>query len=215
MEDRARSQEEITQIGNPGKPRGEEGAQMLLRMNSSHFQVTDWALSFLRFREEDSVLDIGCGGGAALKRISRLVPDGHLTGVDYSDVSVKMSQEMNREEIRRGKTEILKASVEKLPFEKNCFDKIITVESFYFWPDPAENLKEVLRILKVGGVFLLVADIYQKEGLSDSALENIARYQLFNPTLEEYHMLFKQAGFSDIKIHTEEVTDWIGVEGIK
>ena len=52
--------------------------------------------------------------------------------------------------------DLVEASVEKLPFADNAFDKIITVESFYFWPDPAENLKEVYRVLKEQGTFLLV-----------------------------------------------------------
>lgn len=215
MSNQARSQEEITQMGNPRKPRGEEGAQMLLRMNDSHFQVTGWALSFFHFQETDQVLDIGCGAGGALKRISESIRTGHLIGVDYSDVSVRLSQEMNEKDVSSGKMEILKASVEQLPFEENRFDKIITVESFYFWPDPAENLKEVLRVLKTSGVFLLVADIYQKEGLDKAVLDNIAQYHLFNPTLEEFRNLFQQAGFSKVKIHTKEGTDWICVEGIK
>ena len=173
MEMTHKNQEEITRKGNPRKPQGEEGEQMLQRMNESHAAVTQWALGFLDFGEEDQALDIGCGG----------------------------------------KMEVLEASVEHLPFEEGSFDKIITVESFYFWPDPAENLKEVLRILKKGGVFLLIADIYQKEGLRESVLENIKQYHLFNPTKEEFRRLFEQAGFAETRIHTKEGEDWICVEG--
>ena len=209
------NQEQITRKGNPRKPQGEEGMRMLCRMNESHSAVTEWALDFLNFKEEDQALDIGCGGGATLKRMSERIAGGHLTGVDYSEVSVKLSQEMNAADIGKGKMEILEASVEKLPFEEERFDKIVTVESFYFWPNPAENLKEVLRILKKGGVFLLVADIYQKEGLGKETLENIERYHLFNPTREEFNTLFQQAGFSEIQIHTKAGEDWICVVGKK
>lgn len=210
-----KKQDTITQKGNPRKPQGTEGEQMLLRMNESHSKVTEWALGFLHFGEQDQVLDIGCGGGATLKRMSRHITAGHLTGVDYSEVSVKLSEEMNEEDIRSGKMEVLEASVEKLPFEEETFDKIVTVESFYFWPNPAENLKEVLRILKKGGVFLLVADIYQKEKMSTETLENIRRYQMFNPTEVEFRELFEQAGFASVKIHTKGGEDWICVEGVR
>lgn len=145
--------------------------------------------------------------------MSEKIPKGHLTGVDYSPVSVELSRETNAQDIQNGKMEVLEASVEHLPFEEGSFDKIITVESFYFWPDPAENLKEVLRILKKGGVFLLIADIYQKEGLRESVLENIKQYHLFNPTKEEFRRLFEQAGFAETRIHTKEGEDWICVEG--
>lgn len=215
METTRKNQDDITRKGNPGKPQGEEGEQMLLRMNESHAAVTQWALDFLEFQEGDCALDIGCGGGATLMRLWERIPKGQLTGVDYSPVSVRTSRQTNAEAVRSGKMEILEASVEKLPFEGGAFHKIVTVESFYFWPDPAENLKEVLRVLKKGGIFLLVADIYQKEGLSEAVRENIKRYQLFNPTKEEFIKLFRQAGFTQIEVHTQEGEDWICVEGRK
>jgi len=89
------------------------------------------------------------------------------------------------------------------------------VESFYFWPDPQENLKEVRRVLKEGGTFLLVADTYNKEGLDPKTLENICRFHLFTPTAEEFRKLFEKAGFTGIQIHVKEGTDWICVEGKK
>lgn len=209
------NQKEITRIGNPRKPQGEEGAQMLRRMNESHCAVTEWALDFLKFQEGDQILDIGCGGGATLMRMSGRIGTGHLVGVDYSAVSVRLSRGLNAADIRAGKMEVLEASVEKLPFQEGSFDKIITVESFYFWPNPVDNLKEVRRVLKTGGVFLLVADIYQKAGLSEETLANIARYQLLNPTPEEFEAMFQQAGFSEIRVHTRDGKDWICIEGIR
>ncbi len=211
----ARTEDEITRVGDPRKPQGSDGEQMLRRMNDSHAAVTEWALRFFDFREFDEVLDIGCGGGAALARMSKYIRTGHLTGVDYSAVSVSLSREWNAADLRSGKMEILEASVEKLPFEQERFDKIITVESFYFWPDPAANLREVLRVLKKGGVFLLTADIYQKEDLGRKALENVERYGLFNPAPQEFYELFEQAGFSRITLHTKQGTDWICVEGVR
>ena len=76
-------------------------------------------------------------------------------------------------------------------YKRQAFDKIITVESFYFWPDPAENMKEVYRVLKEQGTFLLVADIYQKEDLQEQVRENIQRFHLFNPTQEEFRELLE------------------------
>lgn len=206
-------QEELTRLGNPRKPQGEEGEAMLSRMNESHYAVTGWALSHWKIQKNDRILDIGCGGGATLKRMAEEITDGHLTGVDYSPVSVRESSILNTEEIASGKLSVLEASVESLPFEDNTFDKVITVESFYFWPDPVENLKEVRRILKPGGTFLLVADIYGKDGLSEDILENIRQYSLLNPTIEEFRQMFTKAGFSEILVHTKEGTDWICVEG--
>lgn len=206
--------DEIALRGNPRKPQGEEGRQMLQRMNESHCAVTEWALGFFDFVEGNLILDIGCGGGATLARMSKRIQTGHLTGVDYSGVSVELSRNMNTDDIQRGKMDILEASVEKLPFADKTFDKIITVESFYFWPHPVENLKEVHRVLKSGGTFLLVADIYQKDGLGAEALENVRKYEMLNPTIDEFRSMFEQAGFSKIRLHTKPGTDWICAEGV-
>ena len=208
-------QKTITINGNPGKPTGEAGKQMLERMNQSHFELTGWALNFFNVKENDSILDIGCGGGMTLKRLGEFSPNCKLYGIDHSPVAVEESVKLNKNLIDSGKMTIEEASVESLPFVDNFFDRVITVESFYFWPNPVENLKEVLRVLKTGGKFLLVADIYGKEGLSEETLDNIKIFNLLNPTKTEFREMFEKSGFADIEIHLKDGTDWIAVSGKK
>lgn len=210
-----RNEEEVTRLGNPAKPTGEAGEKMLLRMNESHFVVTGWALGHWSPKEDDHILDIGCGGGVTLKRLSERVPAGRLFGIDYSPVSVALSKKTNAADVASGKMTITEGSVSALPFAENTFDKIVTVESFYFWQDPKNDLREVFRVLKPGGHFLLVADIYGKDGLSEHTLENIRDYRMNNPTLDEFRALFEQAGFSETSLHTKNGTDWICVQGMK
>ncbi len=215
MENRESAQKSITEKGNPKKPEGDAGRLMLGRMNESHASLTAWAISLLELEEGDRVLDIGCGGGAALRRMSGSIMSGHLTGVDYSDVSVSLSRENNADDIESGKMEIVEASVEALPFADGSFDKIITVESFYFWPSPAEDIREVCRVLKSGGRFALAADVYTHDGISVESVESIKKYGLFAPSADEFAEMFKKAGFSRTVLHTEPDSDRIVVLGIK
>lgn len=208
------TEKSITEQGNPAKPVGKAGEEMLIRMNASHYDVTGWALDFMELSGNETVLDIGCGGGETLNRISQKTT-GHLTGLDYSPVSVKMTGQRNAEIIASGRMNVIEASVEKMPFSDNSFDRIITVESFYFWKNPPENLKEVYRVLATDGIFLIVADIHGGIELSGKQLENIRKYNLYNPTPEEFHELLENAGFKDVKIHTESGTEWICAEGRK
>ena len=207
------NEKEITRLGNPSKPVGLEGSKMLQRMNKSHYEVTGWGMSHWSIDSSDNILDIGCGGGMTLFRMAKEIKKGHLTGVDYSKVSVEESSKFNEENIKNGKMNIIEGNVESLPFNDNTFDKIITVESFYFWPNPEENLKEVLRVLKNNGTFMLIADIYNKDGLSQEIIDNIELFKLFNPTKEEFVELFKNAGFTNIKLDTKDT--WIVVIGQK
>lgn len=203
----------VTQAGNPAKPTGEAGAEMLARMNDSHAAVTEWGLSHLSIATNATVLDIGCGGGATLHRLALRAPQGHITGVDYSDVSVACSRAFNQADIACGHMDVVQGSVEALPFAEGSFDIITTVESFYFWPNPQENLREVRRVLKEGGTFALIADIHENGQLSDKTRENIGLYHLFNPTKEEFEQLFRRAGFRNITLHTREGEAWITVCG--
>lgn len=204
----------VTEQGNPAKPQGVAGEEMLNRMNVSHYDVTGWAMDFLEISGNENILDIGCGGGETLHRLFERT-SGHLTGVDYSPVSVKTSREHNSECIYSGRMDIVEASVENLPFADDTFDRIITVESFYFWKSPQEDLREVYRVLAGKGIFLIVADIYGGADLSDSEIENIHKYNLYNPTPDEFEKLLTNAGFSDVKIHTKSGTNWICAEGRK
>jgi SAM-dependent methyltransferase len=208
-------EEEITREGNPAHPEGKAGAMMLERMNASHYALTGWALSFWQIKEDDVILDVGCGGGMTLHRMADEVKTGRLVGVDYSETSVEESKATNTSDIASGKMRIELASVDHFPFEDEMFDKIITVESFYFWPDAVRDLKEVHRVLKKDGVFLLTADIYDKPGLSEEVKENIRMYGLRNPDPDAFRRYFEEAGFSECIIHTKDGTDWICVEGHK
>lgn len=205
----------ITELGNPRKPQGEAGIEMLEGMNKRHYAVTGWALDFFEFRDNDTVLDIGCGGGETLHRLSELIEHGKIYGVDYSELSVKLSTEKNKSDVDSGKVSVLEASVETLPFESCTFDKIITIESFYFWPDHAQNLKEVYRVLKNGGRFLIVADINGDAHLNEDDIDGIKKFGLFNPTLEQFRQLLISAGFKDVAIHTKNGEKWVCAEGNK
>ena len=212
MENEKRS---ITELGNPAKPHGDAGAEMLRGMNEHHSAVTEWAVDILDVRPDDTVLDIGCGGGAAISKIADKITSGNVFGVDHSELSVELSTLSNKENVECGKVVISKASVEAMPFGDNCFDRIITVESFYFWPDPSENLKEVYRVLKKGGKFLIAADINGDAQLDEKDIESINKFHLFNPTLGEFRDLLLNAGFTDVRIHTKDKQKWVCAEGNK
>lgn len=205
----------ITELGNPAKPHGEAGELMLKRMGVSHKNVTDWALAHLDIKGTENVLDIGCGGGDALKKMSAKIKSGHLVGADYSEVSVELSKKNNIGDVESGRMEIIQANVENLPFDDNSFDIIYTIESFYFWKKTVECLKEVRRVLAPNGIFMIIADIHGDAELSQEETDNVKKYNLFNPTLAQFRELLEKSGFSDIKIHTKDGEKWVCTESVK
>ena len=208
------TQEEITRL-DPSDPRGEAGEAMLTRMNDSHSLLTDRALSLVSFCGNETVLDIGCGGGAALNKMSRMLPKGKLFGIDHSETAVQLAAKNNAADIESGKMFIKRAQVADMPFEDEMFDVILTVESFYFWKSPQSELKEVYRVLKGGGTFLIALDEYGREGLAEKTLKNAKEYDLFLPTKEQLTKLLSGAGFEKIILHTYLDSDMICAEAKK
>lgn len=202
-----------TAEGNPRRPEGAAGHAMLTRMNESHAKLTAWGLGLLSFAPDDTVLDIGCGGGNTLARMAERVTVGHLVGIDYSETSVEASRAFNSALAASGRMEVLLSSVEALPFSDAHFDKAVTVESFYFWPNPSESLKEVARVVKQGGTFLLLAEIYERPDLPVGIRKKVKAYDLTNPTPEEFERLFRAAGFSEVETHFMDGEYWIAVLG--
>ena len=111
--------------------------------------------------------------------------------------------------------EIFHGSVEALPFADGHFDAVVTVESFYFWPSPEESLREVARVVRKGGSFLLLAEIYGRDDLPESTRAKVAEYQLTNPTPAEFEQLFRTAGFREVQVHLKEGEYWIAVVGVR
>lgn len=206
---------ELTDAGNPAKPEGAAGTKMLHYMNEEHADLTEWGLGLLHYSGEERILDIGCGGGATLRRLSGLAPEGTFFGVDYSETSVALSRETNGDLIAAGKMEIRSGAVQSLPYSDASFTKAVTVESFYFWEDPVKSLSEVRRVLKEGGVFLLISEIYERDDLTEHIRDNIRKYHMNVPGKEEFLRLFREAGFTETVLHTKEGEFWIAVEGRK
>ena len=82
-----------------GYPMGEDGRKMLADMSHHHAPVTDWTLELLDIQPDEIVLEIGCGGGHALKRAACRITSGKLYGVDYSETAVLAAKEENAENI--------------------------------------------------------------------------------------------------------------------
>jgi ubiquinone/menaquinone biosynthesis C-methylase UbiE len=130
-------------------------------MNSKHSGVTDWGLSQVAVGEQDTVLDVGCGGGRTISKLAAVAAQGKVCGVDYSSESVAVATKLNKQCIDRGRVEIREGSVSQLPFPDGMFDLVTAVETHFWWPDLRSDMREVLRVLKPGGTLIIIAEVYK------------------------------------------------------
>lgn len=184
---------------NTRRPEGAGGRLMLLMMNLGHRALSSWGLPFLRLSPDAAVLDCGCGGGANLRRLLKKCPNGTVRGIDYSEVSVKKSVECNRRAIQAGRCEVLQASVTNLPFEDARFDGVTAFETVYFWPELAHSFREVRRVLKPGGTFLICNECSGDVAGGDRWEKRIEGMTVY--TGEQLKTMLEQAGFRELQVH--------------
>lgn len=141
---------------NVKKPEGEAGIETLERMNKGHTSVSLWALEHLDIKEDDVILDVGCGGGINLKRLHEKAPNATTYGIDYSSTSVEMSTKLNQTEVDNGSIVVEEADVQSLPFDDETFDIVTAFETIYFWPNIVNCFKEIRRVLKPEGLFVII-----------------------------------------------------------
>jgi ubiquinone/menaquinone biosynthesis C-methylase UbiE len=196
------------------KPTGFFGRVMVRLMNHTH-KVAEWGLTHVSIRPDDVILDVGCGGGKTVNRLAKIATNGKVYGVDYSEDSVKIAMKQNKTLIETGRVEILHVSVESLPFPDNFFDLVTAVETYYFWPNLLENLKEIRRVLKPEGQILLINESYKHEKFEkrNQKWAKLGKFEYHSP--EEYRQFLSDSGYTSIKINLLKDKNWIAATGKK
>jgi SAM-dependent methyltransferase len=205
-------------INQSGKPSGLAGRINLWRMGRRHSELTEWGLAHVTVGRGDVILDVGCGGGKTVARLAAMATEGKSYGIDYSDASVAASRRANRQAIASGRVEILSGSVSRLPFREGMFDLVTTVETHYYWPDLDADAREIQRVLKSGGTFILIAEAYMNHRYDQllpklEKLQGIVKYSLLSA--DEHREMLLKAGFSDVRVFEGEQRGWICVVGKK
>lgn len=196
-------------VENAVKPAGFWGSMMIRSMNKGHSELTDWALSYLNILSGNVVLDVGCGGGRTVEKLCGKVGSGKVYGIDYSDLCIKKAKKLNHKNVLCNKAVITRASVSQLPFEDEKFDFITAVETYYFWPDKLDDLKEVFRVLKTGGKLLLVFEMQKDENNPDKWEKVEKRLNIEAVGREEIEDMLFRAGYHNIRTHVKPENGWL------
>ena len=196
---------------NTRKPTGFGGRVMVSMMNLGHRALADWSLRFLELAGNAAVLDCGCGGGANLTRLLKKCPNGIVKGIDYSPVSVEKARKVNQQAIQQGRCTVLNGSVADMIFASSWFDAVTAFETVYFWPDLPASFREVYRVLKPGGTFLICNECGDPEKYSKWT-EIIDGMTIYRDT--ELQAALEQAGFQHVQTHSNKM-GWLCVTARK
>ena len=185
---------------NCAHPKGRMGRIMLRFMNFGHAPLTNWGLGLVSFHDQMTMLDIGCGGGATLRRLLKRSQDAKVYGIDISEESVAKAKKMN-EDVLDKQVFITQGSAEKLPYDNEMFDVVTAVETVYFWPNLPHCLQEVRRVLKPGGRFVIMVEVLDKDSIWTNVVEGMTAY-----TPEELQMMLADTKFIQTELHCKKPT---------
>lgn len=198
-------------LENTRKPQGLGGKLMVSAMNLGHRALADWGFQFLPLAPDAKVLDCGCGGGANLAKLLKACPAGIVKGIDYSPVSVEKARKVNQQAIQQGRCTVLNGNVADMIFASSWFDAVTAFETVYFWPDLSASFREVYRVLKPSGTFLICNECGDPEKYRKWT-EIIDGMTVYRDT--ELQAALEQAGFHHVQSHSNKM-GWLCVTAQK
>ncbi|MGD0694382.1 MAG: methyltransferase domain-containing protein [Terriglobia bacterium] len=163
-------------------------------MEADHLPIVLPALELMRLEPTDRVLDVGCGTGWLPRLIAARVPQGSVVGLDVSDEMIARARTQSAA-IKNAAFQV--GAVDHLPAEAASFTKVISVESAYYWPDPASGLHEIFRVLAPGGSAWILINYYRD---NPHCHQWGAQYAIPAHLLaaDEWARLFRDAGFTEV-----------------
>lgn len=163
---------------------------LIMAHRSSNLERNEWAMFLLNLQPSDRVLEIGFGPGVTIQKMSEIVTDGVIWGIDHSEVMFRQASKRNERAIAAGRVRLFLTSASQLPSFDDSLDKILAVNNFQFWDNKTDALRQLKGQLRVGGIIALVHQPRLPGATEDDATEAGER---FTYDLE-------MAGFKDIKV---------------
>jgi SAM-dependent methyltransferase len=178
-------------------PDGEVGLAVGDYMNRINSRVIADAYRRLALREGLRVLEIGPGNGESIAMLLRQFAGMTYAGVDISQTMLDAAAAANAALIAEGRIVMKRASVIAMPFADAAFDRAVSVNCVYFWPDPSKAFAEIRRVLAPGAISL-TATMTPETAASSPVAKPQHGFRIYDgATLDRLH---RTAGFSDVSI---------------
>jgi len=196
-------------VSQTRKPEGFLGKVMVDGMNGGHAKMADWGMSHLESIAPSEIVELGCGGGRNAGELLRRYPAAKVTAIDYSEVSVEKARDYNQEMIKAHRCKVDKGDVSALELPEETYDLATAFETVYFWPGLEKCFSQVAKVLKPGGVFMIVNESDGTDAMSlkfEKIIEGMKCH-----TAEEIKRALVAAGFSKVKMDHHGSKPWITV----
>lgn len=127
--------------------------------NYGDYPTNRLALEYINLPDQSTIVDVGCGTGSALRHAAGKVENGTLIGIDPVPRMIEIAKEMTEKHDLKDQIEFKVGSAEAIPLQNSIADIAFAFDSVDHWHDLQQGLKEILRILKPEGSFIIVKDL--------------------------------------------------------
>jgi ubiquinone/menaquinone biosynthesis C-methylase UbiE len=178
--------------------RGEE-------MENHHISITQQTLAVMKLKPGERVLDLGCGAGWASRLLAQAVGGGdrpgQVVGLDVSDEMIRRARATSQQ---YDNILFVVGSAQQIPWQEGFFDKVLSVESFYYYGDQGGALDEVRRVMAPGGELNILINLYKDNHYSLRWVEEL-NVPVQVKSEQEYMDLLKAHGFE--KVRAQRIPD--------
>lgn len=163
--------------------------------NKSNRPENKAAVQALDLDGNESVLDLGFGGGASFPYLFTALPDGKVVGVEPVDAMIDRARDIWADEVATGCLELRTGSASDLGLPDDSIDAALTVNTVYFWSDLSEGFEEVRRVLVPGGKF--VVSVVEPDKLRQLGFDKVG-YR--SEPADSYAEELRSSGYVDVGV---------------
>tara|TARA_R110000850_G_scaffold30630_1_gene84144 strand:+ start:16119 stop:16784 length:666 start_codon:yes stop_codon:yes gene_type:complete len=185
-------------------PQGEMGTVVAERMHTNNRQMTWNTIKSLDLKNNDTVLEIGPGAAAHVPSVLNTAKNISYHGLDISELMVQEAQKINAGNISKKSAFFHLYDGTHIPLPDALFDKVMTVNTIYFWEHPDKLLKEIKRVMKPEAVFCIC---FGKKKFMEQLPFTKYGFKLYSS--EKAQELITNAGFKILK--ATDVSDQVKV----
>jgi len=182
--------QEFNQWAEQGK--GEE-------MEAHHISITEQTLALMSLKPGERVLDLGCGAGWASRLIAKAVDSaeraGQVIGLDVSDEMIRRARAGS---VDHDNLMFVVGSAQQVPWEENFFDKVLSVESFYYYADQERALAELFRVMAPNSELYILINLYSDNHYSLRWVEEL-KVPVQVHSEQEYIEMLQRHTFEEVR----------------
>ena len=174
---------------------------MAAGMERRHRRLAERMLDRVSISSDGCLLDVGCGNGWLARLIAGRVPEAAVVGID---VSMEMVHQARLDCADLVNAMFAPGAAEEIPWAEEYFTHVISIESAYYWRDPAKAAREIFRVAKPAGTFHILINYYEENRFS-AGWDAETGLTLHRLNAVDWVDLFASAGFDDVT--SEQIPD--------